>query len=489
MNEPWLKEINREWSKASTRRMTYQKIRLYHDGFVRGFQEVFGYTQHFTLSRVKDGVTFFYTSTQEMEGQSAYIFKKFIDAKFINSVLSNLGQRIGQSFEDYVKFAKSLPQDWSSYSNSDLVKTVHHIYDEDRKVELYYWILFDGIEKVLDSAIRQVMTDNAYNNEVIENLIFTCSQPLLVTPLDMERLSILKVALCEGNQRENLLNEHCQEFSFLPMYDIDYEPFSLDYFKKELDQIGEKMTVNEIKREIENIISKYASRRKQYLDLVDFFSGNSTILVMAKFLSDFASFKDRKPYVRDQSNRYTRNLFLEISKRLNLSLSEVLFLTRFELDSALAEEIDAKSIQVAKRIKDSAFLSKDDEVCIFTDTHELSIIDDLIEEKEVTELKGLAVFKGKARGKVSIIISNADFDKFQDGQILVTSSTRPDFVPLMKKAAAILTDEGGLLSHAAIVSRELGVPCIVGLKKATQVLKDNDVVEVDADNGIIKKIN
>lgn len=67
-----------------------------------------------------------------------------------------------------------------------------------------------------------------------------------------------------------------------------------------------------------------------------------------------------------------------------------------------------------------------------------------------------------------------------------TSMTRPEFVPLMKKAAAIITDEGGITCHAAIVSRELNIPCIIGTRIATKVLKDGDYIEVDADNGIVK---
>ena len=70
----------------------------------------------------------------------------------------------------------------------------------------------------------------------------------------------------------------------------------------------------------------------------------------------------------------------------------------------------------------------------------------------------------------------------------MTGMTRPEFVPLMKRASAIVTDEGGITCHAAIVSRELNIPCIIGTKIVTKVLKDGDEVEVDADNGVVKII-
>jgi len=71
---------------------------------------------------------------------------------------------------------------------------------------------------------------------------------------------------------------------------------------------------------------------------------------------------------------------------------------------------------------------------------------------------------------------------------MVACMTKPEFVPAMKKAIAIITDEGGLTCHAAIISRELGIPCVIGTKVATKILKDGMEVEVDADKGIVKII-
>src|SRR3989338_4519092 len=115
-------------------------------------------------------------------------------------------------------------------------------------------------------------------------------------------------------------------------------------------------------------------------------------------------------------------------------------------------------------------------------------------KKSITGLKqneeiltGIAACPGKAFGKVHII-HNPTKEKIKAGEILVTSMTRPEFVPLIKKARAVLCDEGGLLSHAAIISRELHIPCIVGMRHAMASLKDGDLVEVDANKGIVKKL-
>jgi pyruvate,water dikinase len=104
-------------------------------------------------------------------------------------------------------------------------------------------------------------------------------------------------------------------------------------------------------------------------------------------------------------------------------------------------------------------------------------------------LQGESASPGVATGIVNILKSARDIGKIKRGDILVTDMTTPDFVPAMKKAVAIITNKGGQTSHAAIVSRELGVPAIVGTKTATKVLKQGRVITVDATEGKIYETN
>ncbi|MCX8198262.1 MAG: phosphoenolpyruvate synthase [Candidatus Micrarchaeota archaeon] len=99
--------------------------------------------------------------------------------------------------------------------------------------------------------------------------------------------------------------------------------------------------------------------------------------------------------------------------------------------------------------------------------------------------RGLASSPGIGKGKVCVLSGPKEIGKVQKGDVLVTEMTTPDFVPAMKKAVAIVTNSGGMTCHAAIVSREMGIPCVVGTKNATEVLKDGMFVTVDAIRGII----
>lgn len=104
-------------------------------------------------------------------------------------------------------------------------------------------------------------------------------------------------------------------------------------------------------------------------------------------------------------------------------------------------------------------------------------------EKKV--LQGITASPGVTKGKVKIILGPSEVGKMEKGDILVTAMTNPLFVPAMEKAAAIVTDEGGITCHAAIVSRELGIPCVVGTKRATKVLGDGMEIVVDGKSGEI----
>jgi pyruvate,water dikinase len=108
---------------------------------------------------------------------------------------------------------------------------------------------------------------------------------------------------------------------------------------------------------------------------------------------------------------------------------------------------------------------------------------------KIKEIKGNTGSMGKAIGMARIVKDPNLSQKFEAGDILVANITSPDFVPLIRIAGAIVVDVGGILCHAAIIARELSKPCIVDTKIATSVLKNGDLIEVDATKGIITIIN
>lgn len=133
-------------------------------------------------------------------------------------------------------------------------------------------------------------------------------------------------------------------------------------------------------------------------------------------------------------------------------------------------------------------LSGKEDIFWFNDTDAIVAELENISHDEKT-IQGRCAFPGKVRGTVCVVLSRDGSDAvFNEGDILVTINSSPNLITLIQKSSAIITDEGGITCHAAIVSRELGKPCIIGTKIATKVLKDGDFVEVDAEKGIVRII-
>ncbi len=184
-------------------------------------------------------------------------------------------------------------------------------------------------------------------------------------------------------------------------------------------------------------------------------------------------------YTRDSSGKKSIvKLLEEKSKSLVLKESEIISLAE------LAQKLEDHY----KKPQDIEFAIENNEIYI-VQTRPITTIEKRISSENIKEIKGeilvegLAASPGIAVGKVKIIKDLKDLSKMQSGDILVTEMTNPDMVVSMQKSAGIITDEGGLTAHAAIVSREMGIPCIVGTQTATGKLKDNDIVTLDGYSG------
>ncbi|MDP2663996.1 MAG: PEP/pyruvate-binding domain-containing protein, partial [bacterium] len=145
-----------------------------------------------------------------------------------------------------------------------------------------------------------------------------------------------------------------------------------------------------------------------------------------------------------------------------------------------------------KKPQDIEFAIENSEIYI-VQTRPITTLEKRFLESSVKELKGEVVLKGLAAspgigvGKVKIVHGVSDLGKVIVGDVLVTEMTNPDMVVTMQRCSAIITDEGGLTAHAAIVSREMGIPAIVGTKEATTKLKEGEIVTVDGFTGKIYK--
>jgi len=256
-----------------------------------------------------------------------------------------------------------------------------------------------------------------------------------------------------------------------------------DYIKSQL----EKISIDEASKtvdEIDHIVLNIKNKKKEILERITLDSNKLAIL---NGLASFVILQDKRKEIALK----TTSLLVRVYRKLidvygynendkHLVLSAASYIWFYELTK---EQLLEKS----KIAFGGAYSPISGEIIIGTDAVKMN--DQLVDEgkaQHTDEIKGQVAYRGKLSGRVCVVLRNTDFPKFKDGDILVASMTRPEFVPLMKMASAFITDEGGITCHASIIARELKKPCIIGTKIATKVLKDGDIVEVDANIGVIK---
>jgi len=220
--------------------------------------------------------------------------------------------------------------------------------------------------------------------------------------------------------------------------------------------------------------------------IVDYFSPNQLkkflpILEEARLFSE--------PVFRDIEN-FMEAIADSIAKKNRYRREQIISTTVEELLKYFNQGCLPDKELLAMRYKKSAILTERGKYQTYAG-EAMNKIDNLLLAKKTSRvIKGSIAYHGTATGKVRLVMNPKQEGLFfQTGEILVTGMTRPEFLPIMKKALAFITDAGGILSHAAIVARELKKPCIIGTQVATRLLKDGDLVEVDANQGVIRKLS
>ncbi len=194
--------------------------------------------------------------------------------------------------------------------------------------------------------------------------------------------------------------------------------------------------------------------------------------------------------VLDRLEKFMMRLAKIHSKKINYEPELILSSVKDEFHDYLKDNKKLPSKEILhKRYQETAFISKNGRTSILAGNgvaKKVKAIVTLVTKKN--SFNGTPVYPGKIIGVAKIMLKPSKHSDFRNNDILVTGMTRPNFLPLMSKAGAFITDSGGVLCHAAVTAREMKKPCIVGTEIATKILKDGDTIEVDANKGVIKII-
>ena len=282
--------------------------------------------------------------------------------------------------------------------------------------------------------------------------------------------------VCSSNISDCALLEHARNFPWL---------FSNTYNVESVVTYLKKRTLEPFKEKKVNPLEK-----NQSID----FSDEAGFLI--NFLRDAGTVRLTLKCAWAGSEFMALNLFEEISKRADLSIEDFMAAYRKqEVIELLKYGTKILNCTVAQRKKNYLYIIRDCRKSFFSGSiaqkmkeNELSL--DFDENYIVGKTANSGFVKGVVR-----IVANEDIcslseaiDSFKQGEILVTTMTHPNMMLLAEKALGIITDEGGITSHAAILARELNIPCLVGTKFASKVLKTGDLVKLNASNGFAEKL-
>ena len=252
----------------------------------------------------------------------------------------------------------------------------------------------------------------------------------------------------------------------------------------------EGMSDKALGRELKNATQEDKNTTQKQKALEKFFKIDSQGKRLLEIARTFSWQKEIRKQICYRSFHALMPLRREIAKRAGVSIKQLGYLRHTELPLLLAGKFDAEILN--ERMKLLVYFPYSGLKMLTGKAAEKFMKQNVGEaavDLEQRELKGQPAFSGGlVKGTVKIILNAHDMKKLKEGDILVSPATSPVMVPAMKKAGAIVTDQGGLTCHAAIVSRELRKACVIGTKFATKVLKDGDFVEVDSISGVVRKL-
>lgn len=416
--------------------------------------------------------------------------EKYFQAYFIDAHKNREHwRRWWKWLDEYRDFARQFAKvSFFDVENKEIVRWFKKFYALNND----FWIIVHvpeianwGGERILSRDLEQLDAEHARENLEI------LAAPVRFSFFQDEELALLKIATLKNQHKFRVaLEHHTKQYSWLLNSYGGDRILDVQFFQNRVIELREKGSLTQQARAIKKQREKNIQRKRVLARRLKL---GQTLSHMADKLAESIWWQDlRKGYVW-RLQELLDVMLKEIALRSGWKFEELLWCWPREIIAvASGQKVNKK--QVANRRNYYALWLDNKKINEYYGASARILIKNFLQhqkETNVQEARGLVVSRGKkpVRGRVRII-RNAfdDAEKMNPGDILVATMTSPEFIMLMKRASAIITDAGGMTSHAAIVSRELGIPCIVGTKIATQIFKDGDLVEVDVENGIVKKI-
>jgi len=446
-----------------------------------------------------------YNEYKKTDNYIIQVLKK--DKTFLNKYLKLLNKNC-ELCVDCSKKIKSI-KDFKKYNQKELSRIFNNYISTILKIMPFVNTL-SMFEKFLTNKLRNVLKKNKIENKKIPEYLLRLGNPnpepfsfrekreLLKLTADIQRTiffsrnkqKIQKLKLKDFPKNlQKKIKLHQKKYSWMGVVFMRGRPYSTNKFLEDLKELLIKDCIKELKkltqerRKKENNIKSLIKKLNIFKQDISFFC----------FFREFAFQRTYRIDMIDISNYYALNFLKHIAERMFLEYEDLLYLTPPEIIKGLINQDSLKN-KIKERKKGWGMILCKNKLELIVGRKYKQIKNEIFTKdySKLNSVRGMTTYKGKGKlklkGKAFIALNAEGVNKITKEDILVAPETTVDFEAAMKKARAIVTDRGGILSHAAIVSREFKKPCIVGTNFATKVFKTGDLIEVDANKGVVKII-
>ncbi len=302
--------------------------------------------------------------------------------------------------------------------------------------------------------------------------------------INAAEMELLKIAIAKAKSLDALA-AYQQRYFWISNNYRDANVLAVEHFKKEVDlwRTSKKdltAQYRQLQHTARNNAKKKAALFRQY-------TFSPLLKTLLKISEDFTWWQDERKKATFLNIHLGTQILGEMARRIGLDRELTKFLVPGEV--ALWFRHGEPSVRdLTRRQVSSGFVCSRNGYTVAVGRDGDRLRRAMFPKKQadvVRDIRGLAASVGRVIGRVKVVGSVKEIGKVETGDILVAVMTRPDYIAGIKKAAALVTNEGGITCHAAIISRELGIPCIIGTKIATEVFHDGDLVEVNANHGVV----
>lgn len=474
--------------------------------FTHEFKKKYGVCFSKNLVVFKKGVAHYTSLYQELLDMGNFIINRFKkEPEFLNKVIKsylNWWDKLHNVFAEInLVDVKKIP-DKELFEFYDKVETGYS--------EQYGWsYCVEPIDIAIDYYLKNKLK---MDKEKFKKYFSILTTPPEESFVSREKIGLLKIALVirehkdlnglfkkskekiEEELRKNhpdihdLIKKHTKEFFWIRANYFE-APFlkETDFIEILKELVNSKDDLVKELNKVQNHIPKIIKEKNEIIKKEKF---DKDFMFLIYLIDKWGFIHDSRKELMMKCFCYLDLLMGEIGKRCGYTIEETRWCSPREVRDICEGKKVNKELLHKRMDYCIVYIGLDGEKIMIGDEAKNYEEKELKEEQEeaIDSIKGIAASMGRITARANIVLDAKNITKMKKGDVLVTTMTRPDFVPVMKKAAAVVTDQGGITSHAAIVSRELGIPCIVGTKVATKVIKDGDLIEVNANHGVVKVV-